>query len=76
MSEYLVNQKQEELKGIIKKLHDGASVDEVKKSFDQLIRNVSPEEIASMEQALIDEGSRLRRCSGCATSTSRFLNRR
>jgi uncharacterized protein len=56
VSEFLVNQKQETLKGIIKDLHDGATVDEVKKSFDQLIRNVSPEEIASMEQALIDEG--------------------
>ena len=58
MSEYLQNdrEKQEKLKTIIKRLHEGASVEEVKKDFAALIRNVSPEEISAMENALIQEG--------------------
>lgn len=58
MSEYLQNDqvKQEKLKQIIKRLHAGASVDEVKKDFAELIKNVSPEEISAMENALIQEG--------------------
>jgi uncharacterized protein len=58
MSEFLGDKekKEQQLKEIIKKLHDGATVAEVKKEFSRLIRNVSPEEIASMEQALISEG--------------------
>ena len=58
MSEYLGNDqiKQEKLKQIIKRLHAGASVDEVQKDFAALIRNVSPEEISAMENALIQEG--------------------
>ena len=58
MSEYLQNdrEKQDKLKQIIKRLHAGASVDEVKKDFATLIKNVSPEEISAMENALIQEG--------------------
>ncbi|MFP4564620.1 MAG: DUF438 domain-containing protein [Spirochaetia bacterium] len=58
MSEYLQNdrEKQDKLKQIIKSLHAGASVDEVKKDFAVLIKNVSPEEISAMENALIQEG--------------------
>ena len=55
MSEYL-NNKQNVLKDIIKKLHDGAGVDNVKKEFHNLIKNVSPDEISQMEQSLIEEG--------------------
>ncbi|MGE5449771.1 MAG: DUF438 domain-containing protein [Methanomassiliicoccales archaeon] len=58
MSEYLGSkeQKQELLKNIIKGLHAGQSVDEVKGEFQRLIKDVDASEIASMEQALIAEG--------------------
>lgn len=58
MSEQLKNDKakQDKLKEIIKKLHQGANVKEVKKEFSKLIKNVSPEEISNMENALINEG--------------------
>jgi hypothetical protein len=44
------------LTAIIKKLHAGSSVAEVKKDFAALIQGVSAAEIAAMEQALIDGG--------------------
>ncbi len=50
------NDKQEQLKSIVMDLHEGKTPKEVKKRFDKLIRNVSPEEIAEMEQGLIAEG--------------------
>ncbi|HAS74040.1 MAG TPA: PAS domain S-box protein [Clostridiales bacterium UBA8960] len=58
MSEFINNRahKQEKLKELIKKLHDGATVDDVKAEFDALTINVSPTEIAEMEQALVNEG--------------------
>jgi DUF438 domain-containing protein len=48
--------RQDKLKEIIKKLHDGAEVKEVKKEFSRLIKDVSPEEISDMENALINDG--------------------
>ncbi len=48
--------RQETLKSLITKLHDGASVDEVKAEFDALVADVDSAEIARMEQALIAEG--------------------
>lgn len=48
--------KQEKLKSIIKQLHDGVPVDKLKKDFSKIIKNTSPEEIANMENALINEG--------------------
>jgi DUF438 domain-containing protein len=57
MSEYFSEKdKAGKLKDIIKRLHDGEAVDTVKKDFHKLIKNVSPEEIAEMEQTLITEG--------------------
>ncbi len=58
MSELIQNDayKREELKKIIQRLHDGESVSRVKKDFDTLIKNVSAEEIAAMEQALMQGG--------------------
>lgn len=44
------------LKDVIRKLHEGASVDEVKREFDQLATEVDSAEIARMEQSLIAEG--------------------
>lgn len=48
--------RQETLKGIIRELHDGASVEDVKARFDDLVRDVDSTEIAAMEQAIIAEG--------------------
>lgn len=48
--------RQEALKGIIRKLHDGASVEDVKREFDVLVAEVDSAEIARMEQSLIAEG--------------------
>jgi len=58
MSEYLTRDpgKQARLKEIIGRLHGGATVAEVKRDFDTLIKGVSAEEVAAMEQALVDEG--------------------
>ncbi|MDI6900937.1 MAG: DUF438 domain-containing protein [Anaerosomatales bacterium] len=44
------------LKEIIKELHDGAAVADVKARFDALVQEVDSTEIAEMEQALIREG--------------------
>lgn len=49
-------QKQESLKNIIRELHRGVPVEKLKKEFHEIIRNTSPEEIAAMETALINEG--------------------
>lgn len=50
------SRRQDALKDIVRRLHDGASVDEVKSSFDELIADVDATEIAAMEQSLIAEG--------------------
>ena len=61
MSEFINNrsQKQAALKDIIKKLHEGATVDQVKADFDLLTTGVSALEITEMEQALVDEGMKV-----------------
>ncbi len=58
MSEYINNQtqRQETLKGIIRQLHAGASVEEVKAQFAELLAGVGGDEIARIEQALVAEG--------------------
>lgn len=58
MSEIIKNKqyRQEKLKELIKKLHDGASVEEVQEEFKQLTESVTATEITEMEQALVDEG--------------------
>jgi DUF438 domain-containing protein len=48
--------RQEKLKEIVKDLHEGSDIKTVKRRFAELIRNVSPQEIADMEQALIAGG--------------------
>lgn len=49
-------EKAEELKKLILALHAGEPFEQVKAQFDELIEGVSPEEIAAMEQQLIQEG--------------------
>lgn len=58
MSEYINNQtsRQNTLKNIIRQLHAGASVDEVKAQFAELLAGVGGDEIARIEQALVAEG--------------------
>ena len=49
-------EKAEELRKLIIALHAGEPLEQVKARFDVLIEDVSPEEIAAMEQQLIQEG--------------------
>lgn len=48
--------RQQILKELISELHDGKSVDDVKEKFAEVFGNVSAEEIAQAEQALIADG--------------------
>lgn len=48
--------KEEKLRDIVRDLNEGSDIRKVKKRFDKLIRHISPEEIASVEQSLINEG--------------------
>jgi len=58
VSEHINNQtrRRETLKRIIRELHEGTSVDDVKEEFAALLRDVGATEIAEIEQALIAEG--------------------
>lgn len=58
MSEFINNRvfRQEQLKSLIKRLHDGATVEEVKADFDKLTEGINALEITEMEQALVNEG--------------------
>ena len=47
---------QEALKEIIRDLHSGVPVEQLQKKFKKIIEKTSPEEIAQMENALINEG--------------------
>lgn len=58
MSEYINNReyRQQTIKKIIKQLHDGKSVEEVKEQFEAAFQGVSATEISEAEGALIQEG--------------------
>lgn len=58
MSEYINNRemRQKAIKDIIKKLHEGKTVEEVKALFDEAFHGVSASEISVAESALIAEG--------------------
>jgi len=58
MSEVIRNneERQKKLKDIVTNLHEGSDIKSVQKQFKDIIKNVSPEEIAAMEQSLIDGG--------------------
>lgn len=58
MGEALGNNKikEEKLREIVQNLNEGTDIRKVKKQFDKLIRDISPEEIANVEQSLINEG--------------------
>jgi uncharacterized protein len=58
MSEWINNQthRKESIKNIIRQLHDGKTVDEVKAQFAALLDQTDGEEISRVEQLLINEG--------------------
>ena len=58
MSEFINNQtkRQEKLKEVIKKLHNGHEFSSLKEEFSELLNDASAREIAEMEQTLIAEG--------------------
>lgn len=56
MSEVFGKNKKEQLKELIKKLHTGADINEIKSKFAEIIQNAGPEEIARIEEELIKEG--------------------
>jgi len=58
MSEYINNRelRQQTIKDIIKQLHEGKSVEEVKEQFEKTFQGVSATEISEAEGALIAEG--------------------
>ncbi len=58
MSEYINNRekRREVLKGLIRQLHEGKTVEEVRDDFARLLQQVGASELAEVEQALIAEG--------------------
>jgi hypothetical protein len=46
----------EQLREIIGQLNEDSDIKKVQKKFDKFIKNISPDEIANIEQSLIDEG--------------------
>ena len=58
MSEHINNhsQRQQVLKTLIRRLHEGETVEEVQADFARLLQDVGATEVAEMEQALIGEG--------------------
>jgi DUF438 domain-containing protein len=58
MSEAINNReyRQEKLKEVIRELHEGKTVEEVREKFAEVIEGVSPKEISMMEVQLVKEG--------------------
>jgi len=48
--------KKEVIKAIIKRLHEGANVEEIKEKFKEVIKDITPIEISQIEEELIREG--------------------
>ena len=58
MTELLTNReyRKKKIKEIILELHQGKSVAEVKGKFEELVKDIAPEELSAVEQELINEG--------------------
>jgi len=56
LDDNLQKQRQDLLKEMIRRLHAGETVDDVKGDFNRLLRTVGASELADIEQALISEG--------------------
>ena len=48
--------KKEVIKGLIKRLHEGANAEEIKEKFKEVIKDITSTEIAQIEEELIKEG--------------------
>ncbi|MFQ6068724.1 MAG: DUF438 domain-containing protein [Candidatus Bathyarchaeia archaeon] len=44
------------IKDLLRQLHEGKNSEEIKRKFQNILRNVSPTEIAQVEQELVNEG--------------------
>lgn len=66
MSELINNRehRQEILKEVIRELHEGKSVEEVKAKFQEAIKGVSPLKISQMENQLVKEGLPIQEIQG------------
>jgi len=49
-------ERKEVLKTLIKSLHEGADPEEAKRKFGEIVRSVTPAEIAAIEEELVNEG--------------------
>ncbi|MEE9116271.1 MAG: DUF438 domain-containing protein [Thermoplasmata archaeon] len=47
------------LKDMIKRLHEGENFDDVKREFGEMVKNVTPADIARAEQELVEDGMEL-----------------
>jgi uncharacterized protein len=58
MSEWInnVTRRKETLKSVLRQLHEGKTVEQVKAEFGALAREATSSEIAEVEQLLMDEG--------------------
>jgi uncharacterized protein len=63
MSE-MINNRQEQLKKLIKRIHSGLSLEKAKVQFKEEFGTVTTEEITSMEHSLIEEGMPLEEVQG------------
>lgn len=50
------DEKKEALKNLIKRLHEGENPDDVKEDFKEFLKDVTPVDIAKIEEELINEG--------------------
>ena len=57
MSEIIYDKKKEQIKEVLKGLNEGSDINRIRKKFKSLLKSVSPEEIAEMEQSLMEEGT-------------------
>jgi uncharacterized protein len=60
----MINNRQEQLKKLIKRIHSGLSLEKAKVQFKEEFGTVTTEEITSMEHSLIEEGMPLEEVQG------------
>jgi len=52
----MAEDRKEILKGLLKKLHEGANPEQIKEQFKKTLGDVPPTEIAAVEEELIKDG--------------------
>ena len=63
----------EQIKGYLKRLGDGESLENVKKDFVKEFNDVNPIEIMEAEQALIAEGTPISEFQSCVMFTQHYF---